>query len=284
MQNHTNYFGMWDGMWHFLLLGTNNPGKVAGDVDQPWPGKGTHDDPYVITWSANDALNARNFDTGRKIIIIAISGISTLSVAFASSAYSGDLSSIRRYFEVSEEAATLGLSLYVLGFAIGPLLWAPLSEAFGRRIMFLLTFSLFTIFNVAAAISANFASLIVFRALAGIFGSAPLTNSGGVVADLYSAETRGLAAVFYSCATFLGPVLGPVAGGFLGETVGWRWIEGLLAAYSGTMLVLSIFAVPETFSIVLLRRRATVLSRQTEKLHVSTDDHQNPQGSLGKRF
>ncbi|GKZ35505.1 hypothetical protein AbraIFM66950_006167 [Aspergillus brasiliensis] len=210
--------------------------------------------------------------------------MSTLSVAFASSAYSGDMFAIRHYFGVSNEAATLGLSLYVLGFAIGPLLWAPLSEAFGRRIMFLTTFSLFTIFNVAAAVSANFASLVIFRALAGIFGAAPLTNSGGVVADLYNAETRGLAAVFYSCATFLGPVLGPITGGFLGEIQGWRWIEGVLAIYSGVMLILGFVAVPETLGIVLLRRRATMLSMQTGKLYVTSDDHRNHPGSLVKRL
>ncbi|RAK88465.1 MFS multidrug transporter [Aspergillus costaricaensis CBS 115574] len=284
MQLRHNCLGTWCGMWHFFVLGTSDSGKLAGDVNHLWPGNGTHDVPFIISWNENDALNARNYDAERKGIIIAISGMSTLSVAFASSAYSGDLSAICHHFGVSDEAATLGLSLYVLGFAIGPLLWAPLSEAFGRRIMFLTTFSLFTIFNVAAAVSANFASLIIFRALAGMFGAAPLTNSGEVVADLYDAETRGLAAVFYSCATFLGPVLGPIAGGFLGETQGWRWIEGLLSFYSGIMLILGIVAVPETFSIVLLRRRAAMLSMQTGKFYVTIDHHRNPPGSLMKRF
>ncbi|OJJ29865.1 hypothetical protein ASPWEDRAFT_122399 [Aspergillus wentii DTO 134E9] len=268
----------------FFLLGTSDSRTIAGNADDQWPGNGTRDNPYIISWSANDALNARNFGTRRKIIIIALSGLSTLSVAFASSAYAGDLSSVCQYFGVSDEVATLGLSLYVLGFAIGPLLWAPLSEAFGRRTIFLVTFSLFTMFNVAAAVSTNFASLVIFRALAGMFGSAPLTNSGGVVADLYSAETRGLAAVFYSCATFLGPVLGPIAGGFLGETQGWRWIEGLLAIYSGVMLILAILCIPETFGIVILRRRGAILSMQTGRLHVTSVDHRNPPGSLAQRF
>ncbi|BCS05599.1 MFS transporter [Aspergillus luchuensis] len=284
MQLRHNCLGTWSGMWHFLVLGTSDSDKFSGDVNHLWPGNGTHDDPYIISWDENDALNARNYGAGRKGIIIAISGMSTLSVAFASSAYSGDLSAICHYFGVSDEATTLGLSLYVLGFAIGPLLWAPLSEAFGRRIMFLTTFSLFAILNIAAAVSANFASLIVLRALAGTFGAAPLTNSGGVVADLYDAETRGLAAVFYSCATFLEPVLGPIAGGFLGETQGWRWIEGLLAFYSGIMLILGIVAVPETFSIVILRRRAAMLSMQTGNFYVTSDDHRNPPGSLIRRF
>ncbi|KAE8418024.1 major facilitator superfamily domain-containing protein [Aspergillus pseudocaelatus] len=258
MQTRHKSLGMWHRIWLFFLLGTSNSRKIVGNIDHH---------PYVVSWPANDALNGRNYGTMRKISIIALSGLSTLSVAFASSAYSGDLSSICQYFEVSDEAATLGLSLYVLGFAIGPLLRAPMSEAFGRIIVFLVTFSLFTIFNIAAAISANFASVVIFRALAGMFGSAPLTNSGGVVADLYSAETRGLAAVFYSCATFLG-----------------LWVEGLLAIYSGIMLILGVLCIPETFSNVLLRRRAVMLSMKTGKLYVTSVDHRNPPGSLAERF
>ncbi|OGM50533.1 hypothetical protein ABOM_000885 [Aspergillus bombycis] len=284
MQTQNKGLDMSYTIWLLFVLGTSDLRKVTGNVDYHWPGNGTRDNPHIISWTPNDALNARNYGTARKVIIIALSGLSTLSVAFASSSYSGDISSICQDFEVSVEAATLGLSLYVLGFAVGPLLWAPLSEAFGRRIMFLGTFTLFTLFNVAAAASANFASLVIFRALAGTFGSAPLTNSGGIVADLYSAETRGLAAVFYSCATFLGPVLGPIVGGFLGQAAGWRWIEGLVAIYAGTMLILGILCVPETFNNVLLRHRAAVLSIRTGKSYVTSVDHQNPPGSLAERF
>ncbi|RAH66742.1 MFS transporter [Aspergillus aculeatinus CBS 121060] len=267
----------------FLLLGTSDVRRIAGDVAHDWPGDGTRENPQIISWPPTDRLNARNFAAPRKAIIIVLSGLSTLSVAFASSAYSGDLSSVCEYFGVSDEAATLGLSLYVLGFAIGPLLWAPLGEAFGRRVLFLTTFSLFTVFNVAAAVAPNFGSLVAFRCLAGMFGSSPLTNSGGIVADLYTPETRGLAAVCYSGATFLGPVLGPIVGGFLGETRGWRSIEGLLAIYAGVMLVLGLLLVPETVGDVVLRRRAAALTRQTGRFYITSGDHRNPPGSLAER-
>ncbi|RAH43191.1 MFS transporter [Aspergillus brunneoviolaceus CBS 621.78] len=254
----------------FLLLGTSDVRRIAGDVAHDWPGDGTRENPQIISWPPTDRLHARNLAAPRKTIIIVLSGLSTLSVAFASSAYSGDLSSVCEYFSVSKEAATLGLSLYVLGFAIGPLLWAPLGEAFGRRVLFLTTFSLFAVFNVAAAVAPNFGSLVAFRCLAGMFGSSPLTNSGGIVADLYSPETRGLAAVCYSGATFLGPVLGPIVGGFLGETRGWRSIEGLLAIYAGVMLVLGLLLVPETVGDVVLRRRAAALTRQTGRFYITS--------------
>jgi multidrug resistance protein len=267
----------------FCLLDRNDDSAILENGDGTWTGDGSHEHPYLIDWVPNDSLHARKYSTAKKRTIIALSAISSLSVAFASSVYTGGLSSVRQYFGVSDEAATLGLSLFVLGFAIGPLIWAPLGETFGRRKIFLIAFSMFTIFNLAAAVSPNFASLVVLRAFAGIFGSAPLTNSGGIVADLYSAEHRGLAAVFYSGATFLGPVLGPIAGGFLGESKGWRWIEGLLAIYTGFMLILGYLFVPETFGPVLLRRRAALLSQSTGKVFATRFDHQQPAGSLWQR-
>lgn len=66
------------------------------------------------------------------------------------------------------------------------------------------------------------------RFFAGMFGSSPLTNAGGVVADIWPARQRGLALVAFSSAPLFGPVLGPIIGGFIGEKYGWRWVQGFL--------------------------------------------------------
>lgn len=65
---------------------------------------------------------------------------------------------------------------FVLGFVVGPLLWAPMSEVFGRRLLFIGTYILFTIFNGGAIASQNIWTLIILRFLAGTAGSSPLTN------------------------------------------------------------------------------------------------------------
>jgi len=101
--------------------------------------------------------------------------ISTLAVAFVSSAYTGDISKIILQFKVSTIVAMLGVSLYVLGFAVGPLLWAPLSETYGRQVMFVTTFGGLTAFNAGCAGAQNMATLIVLRFFAGTIGSSPLT-------------------------------------------------------------------------------------------------------------
>lgn len=88
MQTRNKSLGMWHRMWLFFLLGTTNSRKIVGNVDHQWLGNGTRDNPYIVSWPAHDALNRRNYGTLRKVSIIALSGLSTLSVAFASSTYS----------------------------------------------------------------------------------------------------------------------------------------------------------------------------------------------------
>lgn len=131
----------------------------------------------------------------------------TLAVSFASSAFSGGMSTILTDFGISSEVATLGISLFVLGFAIGPLIWAPMSELYGRQVLFFGTYAMLTAFNAAAAGSPNITALIVLRFFAGAFGSSPLTNAGGVIADMFPASQRGLAMSVFALCPFLGPTV-----------------------------------------------------------------------------
>ena len=136
-----------------------------------------------------------------------IAAVATLAVAFVSSAYTGGIEQIIEQFHVSEEVVTLGVSLFVLGFAIGPLLWAPLSELYGRQALYTITYGALTAFNAGAAGSQNIWTLIILRFFAGSFGSSPLTNAGGVIADMFPAKERGLALSIFATAPFMGPVL-----------------------------------------------------------------------------
>lgn len=101
-------------------------------------------------------------------------------------------------------------SIYVLGFVVGPLLWAPCSEVFGRRNMFIFTYIPFTAFNAGACGSQSLNALLVLRFFAGTFGSSTMTNSGGIIADMFEAHDRGLAMGIFSVMPFLGPAIGPV--------------------------------------------------------------------------
>lgn len=187
-------------------------------------------------------------------------------------------------FRVSQEVVTLGVSLFVLGFALGPLLWAPFSELYGRQVVFFGTFLSLVAFNAGAAGSKNIYTLLILRFFGGAFGSSPLTNAGGVVADLFAAKERGLAMSIFSVAPFMGPVLGPIVGGFLGMTEGWRWLEGLMAIFSGVVFFIAVLCVPETYPPVLLRKRAQKLSKMTGKVYMSRTDLDQGKTSLGEAF
>ncbi|KAF8061465.1 major facilitator superfamily domain-containing protein [Lyophyllum atratum] len=138
-----------------------------------------------------------------------------------------------RDLRISEDVAILGISLYVLGFALGPLVFAPMGEMFGR---------------IGGGLAHNLPTLLSCRLLTGIFGSSPLTNAGGTVSDIWNARERGLASAIYATVPFLGPVIGPIVGGFVAENphLGWHFNFWLIFLFSGITLVLGYFITPET--------------------------------------
>ncbi|KAG4438074.1 hypothetical protein IFR05_006440 [Cadophora sp. M221] len=141
------------------------------------------------------------FSTAKKLLITSIGTLSVFAITLTSSAYSGSALKIITEFSTSDEIFTLGISLFVLGFALGPALWAPLSELYGRRILFVTTHGFIVCFVAAAAGCSSMGQLLVFRFLAGVFGASPLTNSGGLIADLFPSSQRGVVPETY------GPVL-----------------------------------------------------------------------------
>lgn len=109
--------------------------------------------------------------------------------------------------------ATLGAfvtSVYLLGYATGPLVLAPLSEIHGRAIVYNCCNVFFLIFSIACAVANSLGSLIVFRLLAGIAASCPVTIGAGTIADLIPLERRGLAMALWIMGPLLGPTVGPL--------------------------------------------------------------------------
>ncbi|KXZ48094.1 hypothetical protein GPECTOR_30g189 [Gonium pectorale] len=232
-----------------------------------YQGAGTESAPFVVDWLDGDVENPQTWPSVYKWSLTLVVALATLAVAFCSSAYAGAAIGILKDFDISTELATLGISLFVLGFALGPLLWAPLSELSGRRPLYIYTYMALTAFSAGCALSPTMAALIVLRFFAGAFGSSPLTNAGGTIADMFNANQRGLALSLFAAAPFLGPVIGPIVGGFTGDSVGWRWVMWVMTFFVGTFLVIGIALIPETYAPVLLRKRASKLSLATGKVY-----------------
>lgn len=111
-----------------------------------------------------------------------------------------------------------------------------------------------------------------------------IQNAGGVIADMFQANERGIAMSIFAAAPFMGPVLGPIVGGFVGESVGWRWVEGVMAIFTGVLCIAGALFVPETYAPVLLRKRAQELSKQTGKVYRSRGEVQQGKISIGQLF
>ena len=249
----------------------------------PYSGSGTPEDPYAVEFIHDDPRNPMRFSAFKRWSLCAIVGFATLAVSFNSSAFSGGVEQVIEQFQCTEEVATLGISLFVLGFAIGPLFWGPMSELYGRQILFFSTYGVLTFFMAGSAGSQNIQTLLILRFFAGAFGSSPLTNAGGVVADIFPAKERGLAMAIFAVSPFMGPVIGPIVGGFVGQSIGWRWLQGILALFSLSVWILGALVVPETYAPVILRARAAALSKATGKSYVSKLELNKQQKEKEKR-
>ncbi|OAL39301.1 hypothetical protein AYO20_01619 [Fonsecaea nubica] len=216
--------------------------------------------PYLnqygqVDFAPGDIENPKEWSTGRRWYCTIVAVTLVCNATFASSSPSGCLRGIAEEFNVSMTAAGLVITLFLLGYVAGPLIFAPLSEFYGRRYVFYVTFTLYVAFNFLCAFAPNFASLLIGRLLTGTFASAPLTNAPGVLADVWGPVERGNAMALFSMMTFIGPSGGPVISGFLELTKDWRWSFYVLLWLGGATELL-LFTIPETFPPVVLINKA----------------------------
>ncbi|KAK8122660.1 MFS transporter [Apiospora sp. TS-2023a] len=250
---------------------SNTPSPIGpGEVEKShlYDGQGTEENPFVVEFQKDDPSNPMNWSQLRKWFITAIVTMSVFIVTLTSSAYSSSAQERIPEFNISRTVFILGVSLFVLGFAIGPAVWGPLSELYGKKPQWIVSHVAMVAFIGGSAGSKNIETLLVLRLLGGIFGASPLVNSGGAIADLFPPAQRGLAMTLYCVAPFLGPMLGPVVSGFVSDSIGWRWVEGVCCIAIGVTGILGVIFVPETYGPVLLANKAKDLS-QYEARYVS---------------
>lgn len=189
----------------------------------------------------------------------------TFSVYIGSAIYSAGTLGVMEHFGVSQVAATLGLTLFVAGYGIGPMLWAPMSEIpyLGRNVVYIGTLFVFVFFQFAVVYARNFGMLLAFRFLTGFFGSPVLATGGASLADMFSPAPRAGAIAIWGLAAICGPVLGPLIGGFAAMNKGWQWPIWELLWLSGFALIVMIILLPETSSANILWRRSRRLRKLT---------------------
>lgn len=211
----------------------------------------------------------------------------TFCVTFASSVFSTATVPTAILFGVSEEVMVLGTSLFVLGFAFGPIVWGPFSELYGRKIPLFTGFFIFAIFQVPVAVAQNIYTVMICRFFGGFFASAPLAIVGGSFVDFFGPIDRGIAVTIFSAATFIGPVAGPIVGGFVTQSyLGWRWTAWITCFMAFAFGTAGFLIVPETFAPVLLQRRAKKIRYQTRNwaIHAKADEKEVNLKEIGHKY
>ncbi|KAK4951834.1 hypothetical protein LTR10_009754 [Elasticomyces elasticus] len=224
------------------------------------------DDPEnpLASIRENTSLSSQNFTSTVKWGNIAVLSALTFLTPLASSMFAPGVPEVLEEFGTNNQAmATFVVSVYLLGFAAGPIVIAPLSELYGRVIVYHVCNVGFILFTVACALATDMNMLIGFRFMAGAWGIAPITNGGGTIADLMPPERRGSAMAIWAIGPLLGPVIGPVCGGFLAEAEGWRWIFWVIAIATGVVAIVGFFFMRETYAPTILERKAARLRKET---------------------
>ncbi|KAH8194342.1 hypothetical protein TruAng_011492 [Truncatella angustata] len=167
-------------------------------------------------------------------------------------------------FGITNNTVTaMTVSLYVLGFALGPLVFAPLSELYGRLIVYHFCNLVYVAFTFGCAFSTNVGMFLAFRLITGCAASGPMSVGGGTVADLTTPEQRGKAMALFTMGPLLGPVLGPIIGGYVSEYAGWRWTFRIILMLAGVISISTLIFARETNATVLIRWKAKILCKGT---------------------
>ncbi|RAK88658.1 MFS general substrate transporter [Aspergillus costaricaensis CBS 115574] len=212
--------------------------KIEGSFTENWDKQRANFDDtaaqsvIIVNWSReNDPTNPVNYSTPRKAVMTLLVSLLAIAVTASSSIDACGVTQYSEYFNVS------GVLCFLIGFGIGSLFSGPFSETFGRSAVYLVTMFVFLLFVIVSALAPTLQSHLIFRVLAGFFGSTPLTCAGGTVADLWNPLQKTYAFLLYAVPAFGGPVIGQTIGSFVPITLGWRWLEWIMLIMEGLTLM-----------------------------------------------
>ena len=182
------------------------------DIEKSLPHGGSSSSSTATTIAPLDwdttPLNPHNWSLANRIHHTLVPALYGFTISFSSSVYTPGIPSLQHDFHLSTTVALLGLSLYTLGLAFGPVIAAPLSETYGRRIVYLISMPVFAVFVAGGGAAKSWGGVLACRVLAGVFGSPVLAVGAGTSADLWAVRERGVATSLFLLAPFAGPSLG----------------------------------------------------------------------------
>jgi len=233
--------------------------------NKPYPPPLPDADEYVVEFDGpDDPLHPQNWSLNKKLGMMGILIFDSIIATFSSSIFSPAGPYFGAEFGQGQESQTLATSLFVLGYAVGPSIFSPISELYGRKPPLLITAFAVGIFSIAVAVAKDYQTLMICRFFTGFFGSCALTVVPAVFADIFDNKVRGIAVGAYGAALFCGPFMGPIIGGFITKSyLGWRWDAYIPAFMAFAACILILFFLEESYGPVVLVAKASDLRRRT---------------------
>ncbi|RMZ80565.1 hypothetical protein DV737_g2898, partial [Chaetothyriales sp. CBS 132003] len=226
----------------------------------------TSDGVVLVDWyTTDDPENPQNWSLGKKHLVILQIYLYTLAIYIGSAMITPSQPYIEARFGVSAELASMGLSLYVAGYGIGPLLFSPMSEIplIGRNPPYMVTLGIFLIVSIITAVVDNFPALMVLRFLQGFFGSPILATGGATIGDIFSLLQMPYYLTGWAAFATAGPALGPIISGFSVPHTNWHWSLWEIVWLAAPVYISLLFLLPETSASNILLRRAKRLRKLT---------------------
>lgn len=223
-------------------------------------------DPYLVCWSgSNDSEHPQNMSAFRKISQIAQVMLLTSVTYAGASIYTSGQDAFQKDMKIGHVAGTLPLSIYFLGFGLGPVIFSPLSEvaSFGRNKIYLTTLLISALFQIGTALAPDLGTELFFRFVTGVFCSPALATGGASIGDIVHPQKLGACLSAWALGAVAAPALAPLLGAAMYVAVNWRFIFWFLMICASFTFLLMFFMFKESLASNILHRRAQRVRRET---------------------
>lgn len=216
-----------------LLSDPDFQGKQFPTVEAP--------ELFIFELAPDSPSIALNWTFWRKMKTTSIYAYASLTIAWGSSVLSPASATLAKKYHIGMTTSLLNVSLFMLGYCLGPICWAPMSEITGRKTPLYIGLFLFSVFQIAVATAQDIQTIMICRFFGGYGACVPLCVVAAAFADMYPNRYRGTAITIFAAVIFVGPLVAPIVGGFLTKSyLGWRWTE-YITSFMGFLSIILIY-------------------------------------------
>ncbi|RDL32570.1 putative benomyl resistance protein [Venustampulla echinocandica] len=218
---------------------------------------------FEVEFGDNDPDNPRNWPLWYRGLTIFVVSFSTWTVVLYSTSYTSSMPGMMEEFHTTNQTvATLGVTMYLIGLAVGSLILAPLSEMYGRRPVYTASLLFYCLMVLPCALATSLSEILIVRFFGAVAGAVMIANAPGTVSDITDENYRALAFSIWSIGPMNGPVTGPLIGGFVAEYLGWRWTNWVVMIVAGAAWIM-MSLIKETYAPAILKRKAAKMRKDT---------------------